>query len=315
MVYDINSRPGVSYFASFFILLGLVGAGLLIGGVASLAMWFASTGKVPAMGDMLKSDNVQLLRMMQLVSTFFMFFLPAFFTALIVHRKPFQFLGFNLRFSFRQLILIILIMLAALPLVGALSELNRIIPIPSSWQTVFKKMEDSYTEQVKVLARITGTKDYIISLVVMAIAPAIFEETLFRGGMQNILQRWTKMPWLSIVITSVIFSAIHFSYYGFVPRLALGVILGLIFYYSGSLWLSVLAHAFNNALVVTQVYYLTRQGKSVDEAMNESYPLWWGALALLVLIIIMALFKRISEDVKRRKAPPEEKALYEKWMT
>ena len=112
----------------------------------------------------------------------------------------------------------------------------------------------------------------------MALGPAIFEETFFRGGMQNLLQQWTRKPILAIIITSLIFSAIHFSYYGFIPRVALGVILGLIYYYSGSIWLSIAGHFFNNALVVTQIYIYARQGKPIEDAMNESSPFGWEPL-------------------------------------
>jgi len=43
-------------------------------------------------------------------------------------------------------------------------------------------------------------------------------------------------------VTSIIFSIIHLSFYGFLVRFALGIVLGFIFYYSGSLWLSILFH-------------------------------------------------------------------------
>ena len=57
--------------------------------------------------------------------------------------------------------------------------------------------------------------EFIFSLLVMALFPALFEETLFRGGLQQILVAWFKKPLLAITITSIIFSAVHFSYYGF----------------------------------------------------------------------------------------------------
>ncbi len=316
MTYDIYSRRGISYFASLCILIGLLGAGLVIGSLVSAGIWAAMTGKsvLSMEKEILNPANVHAVRVLQIVSTFFIFFLPAYFTALIINRKPIRFLGFNFHFSLRQLVLVILIMMASLPLVGALSELNKIIPVPSAWAGFFKKLEDSYSQQVEVLAKITGISDYLISLVVMAFVPAIFEESLFRGGMQNILQRWLKNPTLAIIITSIIFSAIHFSYYGFIPRLALGIVLGLIFYYSGSLWLCIIAHFFNNSLVVSQIYYLTSKGKSIEEAMNESYPLWYGAIGIVLLTGLFILYKRVSAIDRRKKTPAEDIALQEKWM-
>jgi uncharacterized protein len=315
-MYNMQSRPGISYSAAFFILFGMLGAGLIIGGIASIGVWTAMTGKgVFVMEkEMLNPANVQAVRMVQLVSTFFIFFLPAYFTGLIINKKPLKFLGFNLYFSGRQLLLAIGIMLVSLPLVGSLSEINKMIPLPAAYEKFFKDLEETYEKQVLVLSKITGFGDYIIALLVMALGPAIFEETFFRGGMQNLLQQWTRKPWLAITITSLVFSAIHFSYYGFIPRVALGFVLGLLFYYSGSLWLSIAGHFFNNALVVTQIYYYTRQGKSIEDAMNETYPIWIGAIALVVLTGLIYLYKNFSEADKKELTPPEDRALEEKWM-
>jgi membrane protease YdiL (CAAX protease family) len=264
--------------------------------------------------EMLNPANVQAVRVVQLVSTFFIFFLPAYFTALIMNKKPLKFLGFSVHFSWRQLLLAIGIMLVSLPLVGSLSEINKLIPLPAAYEKFFKELEETYEKQVVVLSRITGFRDYLISLLIMALGPAIFEETFFRGGMQNLLQQWTRKPWLAIAITSIVFSAIHFSYYGFLPRVALGVVLGLLYYYSGSLWLSIAGHFFNNALVVTQIYYYVRQGKPIEDAMNESYPIWIGAIALVVLAGLIYIYKKFSEQDKKEHMPPEDRALEEKWI-
>lgn len=317
MSYDMHSRPGISWLAAFFILIGLLGAGLIIGSLAGAVLFSAMTGKglMSLEKEMLNPENVQAVRILQLVSTFFIFFLPAFFTALIVNKKPVKFLGFNFYFSGRQVLLVVAIMLASLPLVGALSEINKLIPIPAAWEKAFKSLEDTYSQQVLLLSKITGFRDYIVSIVVMALGPAIFEETFFRGGMQNILQKWTKSPWLSIIITSLIFSAIHFSWYGFIPRVALGMVLGLLFWYSGSLWIAIIAHFFNNALIVTNIYYLTLQGKSIEEAMKETSPIWMGVIALVAVVALFHVYRKLAAKERRDKMPPEDIALEEKWIT
>jgi uncharacterized protein len=316
-MYDVHSRSGVSYGSGFFILLGMIGLGLFFGSLLAGGVWVMMTGNsiFTMEKDMMNPQFSNAIKALQLVSTFFIFFIPAMVTAMIMSRKPFRFLGFNLYFSQKQAGITILIMLCSLPLVGALSEINKLIPIPHNWEVVFKKMEDSYAQQVKVLAEIRGWGEYFIALIIMGLAPAIFEETLFRGAMQNILQKVTNNPWISIGVTSIIFSAIHFSYYGFIPRVALGVILGLIFYYSGSIWLSILAHFFNNALVVSQIFYLTQKGKPIEDAMNDSSPVWWGIPALLALVFLFRFFRKFALQDLKSKKPAEDTALEEKWMT
>ncbi len=316
-MYDVHSRPGSSYQSAFFYLLGLVLLGLFFGSLLSGGLWVILTGRsiFTMEKDMMNPAYAGPIRVLQLVSTFFIFFIPAVITAAILSKKPFRFLGFNLYFSLRQLGMVVLIILAALPLVGALSELNKIIPIPVAWEKTFKTLEDTYEKQVKVLANITGWREYFVSMIIMAFAPAIFEETLFRGGMQNILQKITKNPFVSIGVTSVIFSLIHFSYYGFIPRVALGVVLGLIYYYSGSIWLSIFAHFFNNALVVTEIFYLTRKGRPVEEAMNDTFPLWWGVIAILALVFLFRWFKKFADKDIHTLKPAEDIALDEQWIT
>lgn len=316
MQYDMQSRPGMTYPAAFFILLGLLGVGLIVGSLAGAGVWFAMTGKgiFSMEKEMTNPANVQAVRMLQLVSTFFIFFLPAYFTSLLMNRRPFKFMGFNPYFGWRELAFVVGIMLASLPMVGALAEINKAIPIPANWEKIFQELEDTFEQQVKVLSKITGFGDYLFSLVVMALAPAIFEEAFFRGGMQNILHRWTRNPWIAIGITSVIFSLIHFSYYGFIPRIALGIVLGLIYYYSGNLWLAIAGHFFNNGLIVTQIYVMTRMGKSVDDLNDDTAPIWIGLLALAVLAGLFYYFRIYSRQRRQAMMPAEDRALEEKWL-
>ena len=316
MLYDMNSRQGVTYTAGFFILFGLMGVGLIVGSLAGAGIWVAMTGQgfTTMQKGMLDPNNVQAVRMLQLVSTFFIFFVPAYIASLVLHRKPLRFLGFNTYFTWRELGLAIAIMVAALPLVGTLSELNKLIPVPSSLEAWFLELEETYEQQVKVLSRIDGFADYLLSLLVMALAPAIFEETFFRGGMQHMLHGATRRPWLAIILTSLLFSAIHFSYYGFIPRFCLGMVLGLLYYYSGSLWLSIAGHFFNNALVVTQIYALTLQGKSIDAAMEESGPWWTGILTGIVMIGLFRFYHMYCAASRKKRMPAEDRALEEQWI-
>src|SRR5437762_10982818 len=135
------------------------------------------------------------------------------------------------------------------------------IPITESLKLKFTKMEADYNKQVEAIIGLNNAGEYILALIIMAFLPALCEETLFRGGLQNFLTRSTKMPWLSIIIVSLIFSAAHFSYYGFLSRVFLGIVLGLLYQYSGRIWLNIIAHFFNNAFALTAVYIYKMQGK------------------------------------------------------
>jgi len=314
-MYDVNSK-GVSYKNGLLILIGLWFGGFLAGGILSLVLWLAITGKgmMTMAKDMLLPEHVNAVRVIQIVSTAVMFFLPGYFAALIINRKPFKFLGFNSRFDARQVLVAIAIMFCAAFVAGSLSELNEMIPIPKNWEIFFKQLETDYAAQVEAIGSMKSFGEYIIAIFMIALLPAIFEETFFRGGMQNLLTRSTKSPWVAIIFTSIIFSAIHFSYYGFLARLCLGIVLGLIYYYSRSIWLNIIAHFFNNAFAVTQLYVLTQKGKTIKEAMDDKFPFWAGLIALAILYALFVLFKNLSAQSIRRYTPPEEKAMEEKWI-
>lgn len=314
-MYDPNSK-GISYGNALLILIGLWFAGFIVGSVITIPIWMAMTGKslMKMPTEMLLPENVNALRIIQVISTAAIFFLPAYFTALIVNRKPLKLLGFNTRFNAKQLLLSLVIIFCAALVAGSLAEINEMIPIPKSLEVLFKKLEDDYSSQVEAISNMKTFGDYIISIVMIALLPAVFEETFFRGGMQNLLTRSTKNPWLSIIITSIIFSIIHLSYYGFLARVCLGIVLGLIYYYSRSIWLNIAAHFFNNAFAVTQLYVLLQKGKTVKDAMDDKWPIWAGLIAAVALYALFVVFKKLSAQSIQTYTPPEEKALEEKWI-
>jgi len=123
-------------------------------------------------------------------------------------------------------------------------------------------------------------------LLIMAILPAIGEEFLFRGFLMRYFSSFVKNIHLNIIIVSIIFSALHLQFYGFLPRMALGILLGYLFYWSGSIWLPIVVHFANNAMTVI-VYYLAEVGKINIDAedfgnINNNY-------LLIINIIILGL--------------------------
>ncbi|MDB5200003.1 MAG: family intrarane metalloprotease [Chitinophagaceae bacterium] len=294
MILEHNSK-NVKYPSQLAILLGLTGGGLVIGSLATFAIWTMMTGEsFPLKAeDILQPKYYKVNMVLQAVSTFLIFFVPVHFFAAICYRKPFTYLGFNFRVNYKQVLLLIGILILTFPLSGALAELNKIIPISESWAAKFKAMELAREAQEAALININSFSRYIISLIVIALLPAIFEETFFRGGLQNLLTRWFKGPWVAIIFTGIIFSIIHLSFYGFLVRFALGVVLGFIFYYSGSLWLNILFHFLFNGIQVTALYIMTMNGVK-NKNIEENFPLWAGAIALLLLLYLFKLFKQTS---------------------
>ncbi len=300
-MYDSNSK-GISYTAGFFMLIAFAIAGLMLASMISLPVWTAMTGQpfesfTEEMNNPAYSDAYKVI---QSITAVLSYLAPALFTAWLLNRKPWRLLGFSESVKPGETALTVIIILVGLVVSISLAYFNELIPLSQELRLKFDEMEDNYNKQVAAILGLNNNIEYIIALVVLAFLPALCEEALFRGGLQNFLTRSTKNYWFSVIVVSLIFSAAHFSYYGFLSRFFLGMVLGLIFQYSGKLWLSILAHFVNNALAISVLYYFIRQGKTMDEAINETNSNWWGVFALPLLIGLFILFKRITTALTSR---------------
>lgn len=298
MERNYNNSKGISYTSGFFLLIGLALIGLVVSSLIS-GVFLLSTvgGNATAMKDALNDPkNAGLIRMIQVGSVIISMMLPAYLTAFILNRRPLQLLGFKKEVSIMQIILVVGIMFTALFVAGGLGSLNKDIAQMLGWGNWAENLEKTYNEQVAVMLDTKGIGGYLLSVFVMALLPAMCEEMLFRGGLQNFLTRATKKPWLSIIIVSILFSIVHFSVYGFLVRLFLGIVLGYIFYLTGSIWLSMTAHFFNNALAVSGIFFMTAQGKSMREAMSKDISsTYWGLLALPLVAWLFIVLVKLSK--------------------
>ena len=288
------------YLGQFGLLLGLIGGGLIVAAILSILSIFLLGGNLSTLdkANLFKPENATINKTLQIVGTVCMFFLPPFFFALIAHKKPLTYLGFNKKISWQQIGLVIVIAFTGLFLSGALAEINELIPISKGLRTYFKKLEDNYAEEMMAMVQMKTLADYLVSMVLIALAPAIVEEVFFRAGVQQLFTNWFQKPWLAILVTSILFSAVHMSYFGFLPRAMLGAVLGLLFYYSKNIWTNILMHFLNNGIAVTQLYYISTKGKldkKALDAMDEHFPIWLGAIALVAMIMWLYFFKRESD--------------------
>lgn len=295
----MNSGTRIPYISQFFILIGLLFGAFILAGAAAIVIWSSMVGGslMDMEKGMLNPANADAVKVVQLVSSMVMFIVPAFVFARIVNKKPVKHMGLKTKFSVSQVGLVVAMVFAGFYLSGALAELTNLIPIPAKAKAMFEKMEKAYVDQVMVIANMKTFGEYLFSLIVIGLAPAIFEELIFRGAMQQLMVKWTRSAWVGIIITSIIFSAIHFSYYGFLSRLFLGIMLGFMFYYSKSIWLSILAHFLNNGFAVTMMYVLSKQGKLSKEVMDERFPIWYGVAALAVIVALFIGYKHESKKL------------------
>jgi membrane protease YdiL (CAAX protease family) len=182
-------------------------------------------------------------------------------------------------------------MLVAIPLVDLLGLLNQKIHFGGSVHNWMKAREEEAASQVQFLAARHTVKELLLNLFFIAVLAGVGEELFFRGVLQRLLIRMTKSPWAGIVVTAFLFSAFHLQFFGFFPRFVLGILLGVMYWYSGSLWVSILAHFFYDALIITIIYANPDMAKDPNAALFKAsiiaIPALISALLLAVLIRYM----------------------------
>lgn len=194
-----------------------------------------------------------------------------------------------------------LIILCIQPFIAYLSELNQKMSLPSfltgleQWMKAKEEDAKNVTDAFLQVKTVAGLG---VNMVVVALAAAIGEEFLFRGVLQRMLLEATGRIHLAIVITAIIFSAFHIQFYGFVPRVILGMLLGYLYYFSGSIWVSVLAHFTNNGMALIADYLYRNQYTSFNPDDNTSVPLL--AVIVSVLLTTGAIFTMMIRKSRNR---------------
>jgi len=232
--------------------------------------------------DLSNQTSVNYLKLMQLFSGVGLFITPTLFYAYLTN-FDFKFL----KLSRQNTILVIAIMMLITPFIGLLLQWNMMIPFPE-WLLQFDVNSEAI---VTAFLQMNTIWDLFYTILVIAVVPAIGEELLFRGYLQQKLGNWLSNPHTAILITAFLFSAIHFHFQGMIPRFVLGVLLGYLFYWSNSLWLPILAHFVNNAQAVILSYPLFKidsgaYSVSLESSVDPMIALFSLASVVLLLYIL-----------------------------
>jgi hypothetical protein len=233
------------------------------------------------------------MKIAQGLSSIFMFVVPPIVYYYITRRKnQMQSLGFrSLKQPWWLLIIGVALMFISMPVTNQLTRWNEAMQLGG----VFEKLEE-YLKMLEETAAATTEKmlnvgtigGLLLNLLIIALIPAVGEELTFRGVLQQGLTR--KMnPHAAIILSAAIFSFIHFQFYGFLPRMFLGILLGYMFYITGSLWTSIAMHFVNNGTAVV-VYYLNYRGIiDVDvEHFGEAQSAWLVVISAIVTVALIA---------------------------
>lgn len=159
-------------------------------------------------------------------------------------------------------------------------------------------LEDNAAMLTEFLTDFDGPGQFILAFVVIAIIPAIGEELVFRGMLQNYAIGFLKNPHLAIWITAILFSTFHLQFFGFVPRAFLGVAFGYLYFWSGNLLIPMIAHLINNGFTLLMIYMYSTNTIAFDIENSESPDILTVAPAVVVSFILLFLFHRYTSRIR-----------------
>ncbi|MFZ9387713.1 MAG: CPBP family intramembrane glutamic endopeptidase [Chitinophagaceae bacterium] len=292
----LKTKPALN---QFLILVSVVLVSFFVVGLIGTLVLAAATGiGIGEMADLAKIDLskpgvIGFLRGLQFVQFLSLFVVPTIICTWLFSENRKKYLWLKKPSNPGYFIVGVGIMLIAIPFTNWLGQLNQSIPFPSGIEKWMKEQEDDAAKTIQTLLSRHTIKDLLLNLFFIAGLAAIGEELLFRGMAQRLLTKIFRNPWAGIVISAAIFSAMHMQFYGFLPRFALGVLLGSIYWYSGSLWVAILAHFIYDAVLII-LAWLYPEMLLDDKASSVGNLTIAGLVSLVPVVVLLFWMKRRS---------------------
>lgn len=174
-------------------------------------------------------------------------------------------------------------MLLLYPTMALLVRISGLVPLPDYLSSI----DDDQMQLMSGILQMDNVWQYLGTLAVVAVLPAIGEELLFRGLLQRILVAKFTQPHVAIFCTSLIFAGVHMQVEGLLPKLILGLAMGYAYYWTGHLLYSMIMHGINNGVAVTALY-LSGVDLTSTEVADQTVP--WMPMLVTVGISLTLLY-------------------------
>ena len=230
--------------------------------------------------------GISIARTIQIISQIGIFILPPIVLAFLISDNPSRYLGFEKKPAIKILTISILIMFTTLPLIHQMASWNEAIKLPAFLEGIEKWMleKEQQSEEIsKKFLEVSSISGLLLNLLMIGILPAVGEELLFRSVLQPMIGKTLKNMHLGIIISAILFSMMHLQFYGFIPRVALGMLLGYFYLWSGSILVPMLMHLVNNGSAVI-LFYVANNGYADINA--EEFGSTSNSIILIISIFI-----------------------------
>ena len=242
--------------------------------------------------------DITQMKIGQGISSTLIFIAPPLILYAITRNQPMLKIGFRKPNNAWLLLVGVALMFVSLPLTNLLTSWNEKMSLGAAFESLealLKQLEQTAGDLTESMLQVDTFGGLLFNLLVIALIPAIGEELTFRGVLQQALTRRCNVH-VAVFLSAFIFSFIHFQFYGFLPRMFLGLLLGYLFYYSGSLWTSILMHFVNNGAAVVVAYLQYKGIADVDvEHFGATSNVWLLAGSLILTVGIIVYSAKINK--------------------
>lgn len=297
-----------------FVLIAVISvlAFTLISLVAGILIFQVSPGDWVNLLDMTIPDNLPVLKFLQVTQSLSLFVIPPLVFGWFATRHPWAYLHIDTKPDTKQVAMVLVLAVLILPVINLLSMFNLELKLPGflseveDWMKRSEKQAGDLTEAFLAVSTFGG---YVVNVLMVALIPGFGEEFFFRGVLQKIFHRWFRNPHVAIIVVSIIFSAFHMQFYGFLPRFGLGVLFGYLFWWSGNIWYPVLAHFMNNFLPVTLAFFFPTQFNAAGlDTLGVGTDAWlWAVPSFVLSLTVVLIFYRNCRIPVRPDIYPNQK--------
>lgn len=234
---------------------------------------------------------IHAMRLLQGLSNLLIFVGTALLFAYLTHPRPTEYLGLKKPKSATNVLMAIVVMASGgillLQIGGWMQDLNM-----GAWA---RQQQEQMDVMYKALLKMNTPGDLISNIILLAVIPAIGEEMLCRGIIMRYAYKRTRSILFAALISAAIFALLHAQPYAFVPIMVAGLLLSYIYYYTGSLWVSILVHCLYNGVQIVVAYY----DKSAASNEAEHFPWYVLGIAAAVFIGSFVLLKKYATPLPR----------------
>ncbi|MFV0420090.1 MAG: lysostaphin resistance A-like protein [Dysgonomonas sp.] len=249
------------------------------------------------------TQSASMVRIAMIIQSVCLFFVPSLAFGYLCQENPMKYFKIESVSKHWPMVLLLSIFLIIViqPFIFSISYYNQQMVLPESMTPLENWMREAEFSAEKSLNLLFVDKTaigLILNLCILAVIAGLVEELFFRGCLQQIIQKIFINKHAAIWITAFIFSAIHFQFYGFVPRLLLGALLGYLYFWSGNLWVPILVHTTHNALnvILTHIYIGTPEYEQMQNFSFENNTLFILISFVFATLVLYIIYRKSQQQ-------------------